>query len=163
MNPNWFIICIYGWNQEHFVFSYILFPRLCRSVFPFFSHCWSCDTHLLLLLRSYSHSLHGSLQSWLVTETRLTCLSLSCHLVERQQEGETLSPCGLESLGDTMDSTFYYVPWSGSQRGWSSLSWHNLEIKEPINPLVSFEAYNLFSDISVPCLADLQTLLLNCV
>lgn len=60
-------------------------------------------------------------------------------------------------------STFYYVLWSGSQRGWSSLSRHNLEIKQPINPLVSFEAYNLFSDISVPCLADLQTFLPNCV
>lgn len=28
MNSNWFIICICDWNQEHFRFSYILFPRL---------------------------------------------------------------------------------------------------------------------------------------
>lgn len=47
-NPNWFIICICDWSQEHFMFSYILLPRLLQMFF-FCSHCWSDDTHLFLL------------------------------------------------------------------------------------------------------------------
>lgn len=72
MSPNWFIICICDWNQEHFTFSYILFPRLLQICFPL-PHVVEVTTPTsFYCLRSYSHSVHGSLQSWLVTENRLT-------------------------------------------------------------------------------------------